>query len=160
MGRSASRQRAGALALETAIVLPVFLLLLIALLVGGMGVFHYQQASCLAQEAARWASVRGRDFQKDTNQSSPTEEQILQQAVLPLAASMDTSQIALQVQWIDQGSSTTQSWDSSPKDVKSLTAQGDWVQDTVRATITYTWSPGLLIGPVTLTSVCEVPMSN
>ena len=68
--------------------LPVYLLLLLSLIVGGLGVFHYQQTACLAQEAARWASVRGSDYQKDTNQPSPTTQQILQQ-VTPLAVGMD-----------------------------------------------------------------------
>jgi Flp pilus assembly protein TadG len=145
--------------LETAIVLPVYLLVLLGLIVGGLGVFHYQQAACLAQEAARWASVRGRDYQADTNQPSPTTQQILQQ-VVPLAASMDTSQISLAVLWINQGTSTTQSWDSAPKDVKSQNAQGDYVSNTVRATITYTWDPGLLFSPVTLSCTSEVPMAN
>ena len=53
------------------------------LIVGGLGVFHYQQTACLAQEAARWASVRGGDYQKDTDQASPTTQQILQQVTEP-----------------------------------------------------------------------------
>jgi Flp pilus assembly protein TadG len=145
---------------ETAIVLPVFLFLLLGLIVGGMGVFHYQQAACLAEEAARWASVRGGDYQKDLNQSSPTQDQIFQQAVLPLAVSMDTSQLSLDVQWVNQAANTVQAWDTASLAVKSVTAQGEYVTNTVRATITYNWSPGLFLGPVSITSVCEAPMSN
>jgi Flp pilus assembly protein TadG len=158
--RSQSRRRPAAQAVEAAIVFPVLLLLLIALIVGGMGVFHYQQAACLAQEAARWASVRGGDYQKDTDQASPTRDQIFQQAVLPLAVSLDPSQLSLQVQWVNQATGAVQDWDGSPKDVKSLTAQGEYVTNSVRATVTWTWSPGVLIGPVTITSVCEAPMAN
>ena len=159
-GRSQLRGRNAALAVETAIVLPVFLFMLLALIVGGMGVFNYQQAACMAQEAARWASVRGGDFQKDTNQSSPTQEQIFQQAVLPLAVSMDATQLSLQVQWVNQAAGTVQAWDGATKEVKSVTSTGEYVTNSVRATITYTWAPGLFLAPIAITSVCEAPMSN
>jgi Flp pilus assembly protein TadG len=158
--RNQVRRRRGAHAVEAAIVLPVMLVLLLGLVVGGMGVFRYQQVACLAQEAARWTCVRGGDYQKDTDAASPTQNQVLQQAVLPLAVGMDPSQLALKAQWIDQGTNTTLDWDSAPKDVKSLNGAGEYVTNTLRITITYTWSPGLFLGPVTLTSVCEVPMSN
>ena len=114
----------------------------------------------LAQEAARWASARGADYQKDTNQSSPTQDQIRDQAVLPLAVSMDTSQLSVQVEWVDKGSNTSTDWDAATKDVKAITPQGEYVNNTVRVTVTYNWSPGILIGPLTLSSRCEVPMSE
>jgi Flp pilus assembly protein TadG len=158
--RNQVRRRRGTQAVEAAVVLPVMLLLLLGLIVGGMGVFRYQQVAWLAQEAARWTCVRGGDYQKDTNANSPTQDQVLQQAVLPLATGMDTSQLALKVQWIDQGTNTIQDWDSAPKDIKSLNGAGEYVTNTLRTTITYNWSPGLFLGTVTLTSVCEVPMSN
>jgi Flp pilus assembly protein TadG len=156
--RSVRRRRA-AVVVETAVVFPLMLLLLLALVVGGMGVFRYQQVACLAQEAARYACVRGGDYEEDANSSSPTQAQILQQAVLPSAANMDTTQLSLQAQWIDQGTGTVWDWDSALKDVKSITAAGEYVNNTVRMTVTYNWSPGLFLGTVTLTSRCEVPMS-
>jgi Flp pilus assembly protein TadG len=152
-------RRRAAVTVEAAVVLPVLLFLILFLIVGGMGVFYYQQVACQAREAARWACVRGGDYQKDTNQESPTQAQIFQQAVLPMAVSMDTSQLSLQVQWIDRGSNTVQPWDGAAKDVKSITPLGEYVTNSVRTTVTYNWSPGLFTGPVTLTSVCELPMS-
>jgi Flp pilus assembly protein TadG len=145
---------------ESAIVFPVVLVLFFGLIVGGIGIFRYQQVACLAQEAARWASVRGGDYQKDTDQNSPTQAQIRDQAVLPLAVSMDTNQLSVQVEWVDQGSNTSTDWDAATKDVKSLTPQGEYVNNSVRVTVTYNWSPGILIGPLTLSSQCEVPMSE
>ncbi len=159
MSRRTPIQRHGSLAVETALVFPVMLFLLLALIVGGMGVFRYQQVANLAQEAARWTCVRGGDYQKDNNLGSPTQAQVLQQVVLPLAVGMDPTQLSLQAQWINQGTNTTQSWDSSPKDVKSINGDGEYVTNTLRMTITYNWSPGLFLGSITLTSVCEVPMS-
>jgi Flp pilus assembly protein TadG len=153
------RRRFGSQTVEAAIVFPVLLFLLLGLILGGMGVFRYQQVACLAQEAARYACVRGGDYQDDNNQDSPSQDQILQQAVLPMAVGMDPGSLSLHVQWIDQGTSTVQDWDAASKDVKSLTQQGEYVTNTVRVTVTYQWSPGLFIGTTTLQSVCEVPMS-
>jgi Flp pilus assembly protein TadG len=158
--RRQSERRRGSQAVEAAIVFPVLMFLLLALIVGGIGVFRYQQVALLSQEASRWAGVRGADFQKDADAPSPTQAQILQQAVLPLAVGMDPSSISLQVQWIDQGNAKITDWDSAPKYVKSQTPGGDWVTNTVRVTVTYQWSPGLLVGPLTLTSCCEGPMSE
>lgn len=151
--------RPGVAALETAFVLPVFIFLLLGLLTGGMGVFRYQQVACLAREAARRASVCGADYQKETNQTSPTQAEIIQQSVTPLAVGMDPASLNVTVQWMNQATNTTQSWDSAPKDVKSINASGEYVTNSVSVTVTYTWAPGLFLGPVTLTSVSQVPMS-
>jgi Flp pilus assembly protein TadG len=154
-----SQPRSAAVQVETAIVLPIFLLVVLGLLVGGMGVFRYQQVACLAREVARRACVSGGDYQKDTNQPSPTRDQLLQQTVLPLAVGMDPEQVGLTVVWIDQGNGSSQDWDAAPKDVKSITASGEYVNNTVRVTVTYNWAPGLFVGSLTLTSTCELPMS-
>src|SRR5580700_6885673 len=152
-------QRSGAHAVEAAIVLPVMLFLLLGLLLGGMGVFHYQQVACQAREAARYACVRGADFHRDTRQQSPSQDAIFQQAVVPCAVSMDTSQLSVSVQWIDESTGTAYDWDTASKNVKSLTALGEYVTNRVRVTVTYVWSPGIFISPITITSVSELPMS-
>ena len=152
--------RSGAAAVEAAIVIPILILLLLGLILGGMGVFHSQQTACLAQEIARYASTHGSDYQKDTNQKSPTQDQIINAVALPLAVSMDASQLSFSIQWINQGANDIQDWDGSPKNVKSLTPNGEYVTNTLRVTVTYNWVPGSFIGANTLTSVCEVPMSN
>jgi hypothetical protein len=51
--------RAAVTAVECAIVLPVTFFLLFALVVGGMGVFRYQEVATLAREGARYASTHG-----------------------------------------------------------------------------------------------------
>ena len=152
--------RSGAHTVEAALVLPPLLFCLLALIVGGLAVFHYQQVTFLAQEAARWACVRGEDYQEDTNQASPTEQQILQQAVLPRAVGVDASRLSLHVQWIDQAAHAAQDWDVAPKYVRSITPQGTYVTNTVQVSVTYTWSPGAFAGPFTVTSTCSLPMSQ
>src|SRR5690242_13165409 len=92
--RQSFAQRRGALTVEASIVMPVMMLLMLMIIVGGYGVFLYEQTALLACEAARWASVRGQSAQP------PTQQQILQNAVLPMATSMDPRNISIQVQLI------------------------------------------------------------
>lgn len=68
---------------EAAILYPVFLLLLLGILVTTLGMFRHSQLSSLSWEAARWASVRGRDHQnhgpdytRDQTLPRPTDEDI------------------------------------------------------------------------------------
>jgi hypothetical protein len=151
--------RPAAVAIEAAFVLPAVILLILALVVGGMGVFRYQQVACLAREATRWAAVRGADYQKQTGKASPTEAQIKQQAVLPLAVGIDPSGLTVAVEWVDNGASTTTAWDKASRAVKTLSASGDYVSSSVRVTVTYEWSPMLIPGTITLISVDQIPMS-
>src|SRR5206468_1516533 len=51
-------------------------------------------------------------------------------------------------------------WDQASKDVLSMTTLGEYVTNTVRVTITYQWSPGGPVGTITLSSVCEIPLSS
>jgi Flp pilus assembly protein TadG len=154
-----SRRRAGATTLEAALVIPIVLFLLLALVVGGTGVFLYQQVACQAREAARWASVRGGDYQKELNQPSPDTQTILQQAVLPKAVAMESDNLSLSVRWVNKATGVASDWDAAPKDVKSVNPAGEYVTNSVRVTVTYQWSPGVLLGNLTLTSTSELPMS-
>ena len=101
MVRRSKCERRGALTLEAAIVLPVLLFLMLMLLIGGIGVFRYQQVACLAREGTRWASVHGSGWQMDNGQAAATQQDILQNAVLPLAVGMDSSAITVQAQLVN-----------------------------------------------------------
>ena len=129
--------------LEAAIVLPVMVFLLLAIVVGGMGVFRYQQVACLAREAARYASVRGTQYQQATDKASPTQDEILQNAVTPLAVGMDSSKITVQIDWINGVTGDVVAWDSAKK-TRSLTNTSVAVTNSVRV-INYVWSPGILV---------------
>jgi Flp pilus assembly protein TadG len=152
-------KRRGAVALETALVYPVLLLVFLGLVVGGMGVFRYQQVACQAREAARYAAVHGGDWQKATDKNSPTQSEIFTNAVLPLLAGMSSDSVTIQIQWIDQSSGTAVDWDKASKSPHSITASGESVTNTVRVTINYQWSPDIIFGPIYMTSTCEVPMT-
>jgi Flp pilus assembly protein TadG len=152
--------RRGATTVEAAIVLPVLLLVVFAIIVGGMGVFRYQLVGHLAREAARYASVHGADWEADQNQAPLTSAQIVQNIVLPSATTLDPSQLTVTVQWVDNGTNQVLDWDSSPRTPKSLNSSGDYVTNNVRVTVRYTWIPETLLPPATLTSVCEIPLSH
>jgi hypothetical protein len=119
---------------------------------------RYQQTACLAREAARWTSVRGGDYERDTNLVSPTKADIWTQAVVPFLMDLDATQLSMKVEWIDKAANQVLDWDDAPKDVRSLNALGEYVTNAVRVTVTIQWNTGLL-GSRTLSSVCEWPMS-
>jgi Flp pilus assembly protein TadG len=145
---------------ESAIVYPVLFLLLFGLIVGGMGVFRYQQVACQAREASRYACVRGARRLLETGQLPPTAATIKQQAVVPLAAGMDPGKLTVQVQWVDEVAGTVSDWDTAIKWPTGTTTTGQVVTNRVRVTVSYQWFPELfLAGPVNLKSVSEVPMA-
>jgi Flp pilus assembly protein TadG len=155
-----TRRRKAAVIVEAAFVLPVLITLLLGLIIGGTGVLYMEQLTEQAREAARWASVRGSDYRKDTSQPSPTQQQILQQVVFPMAVNMDTTQYSISVQWVDVANNAVYDWDSVPKYVKSISSTGEYVTARVRVTLTYNWSPGIWLSPTVIGSVSEYPISN
>ena len=158
--RCSALRRRGALLVEGAIVYPLLLTLILMLIIGGMGVFRYQQVACQAREAARWAAVHGSDWHKETSLAYPTKNDILQKSVLPLAVGMDSTKLTIQVQWISQVSGKLTDWDSAGKHPLSVNTSNQGVADRVRVTVTYQWTPQLfLVGSINLQSTCEIPMS-
>ncbi|AWM39078.1 TadE-like protein [Gemmata obscuriglobus] len=153
-------RRPGASAVETALVLGVLLVLVFGLIAGGTGVFRQQQMECLACEGARWASARAGDYQKDTNGPCPTAQQIADRAVAPLAVGVDPAALGVKVEWIDGATNTAWDWDAAPKDVRSVTASGEYVTNSVRVTVTYQWAPGTFWSPRAIGGVCVMPLSN
>ena len=132
------------------IVLPV--ICLVMLIVGGMGVFRYQQVACLAREAARYASVRGTQYQQTTDKTPPTQDEIVQAAVTPMAVGMDLAKISVQIEWIDGVTGNAVAWDSAKKTPRSLTATSVAVTNSVRVRVNYVWAPGVILpGSMTLT---------
>jgi Flp pilus assembly protein TadG len=152
--------RRGVVALEGAIVYPVFVLVLLLLVVGGVTVFRYQQVAMLSQEASRWVSVRGSDWAKATDSESPTESEIRAEVVLPLAAGMKPTDLTVKVEWVNGETGEAEEWDDSEKTPVTEHADGTRIANRVRVTVGYRWAPGLLFaGTVKLQSVAEIPMS-
>lgn len=141
--------RRGATVVECAIVYPVTFLLILGLCIGGMGIFRYQQVASLAREAARWASVRGGGYAKDTGKPAATAQDIYDNAIAPNAVSFDMSRLSYSVEWRT---------DNYPKVV--ITDNGAALANTVTVTVTYQWIPEAFLGGVQLRSTSVMPMSN
>jgi Flp pilus assembly protein TadG len=136
------RHRRGTTAVEFAVACPILFFLLFATIVGGMGVFRYQQVAAVAREGARWACVRGGQYEQDTGKPAATPEDVYNKAILPAATMLRPENLSYSVTW-DQSNMPLQVTD----DVQEPFG------NTVTVTVNYQWFPELLlIGPFTLTS--------
>jgi Flp pilus assembly protein TadG len=94
-----SDRRRGATVLECAIVYPVTFLLLLGILIGGMGVFRYQEVASIAREASRWASVHGKQYATETGKPAATATDVYNNVIVPKAVSLDLSRLTYSVTW-------------------------------------------------------------
>jgi Flp pilus assembly protein TadG len=145
--RRAGRRR-GVTTVEMAFVTPFFVLLIFGLIVGGLGVFRYNELATLSREGSRYASVRGMDYQQRTGNPAATAESIHAEAVLPRAIGLDTSRL-----------STTASWDKS-KYPRQMETNGTITTNYVTVTVTYRWRPEIFFGgEIVMSSTSRMPMS-
>ena len=156
-----SRQRRGAAMVEFAVVAPVLLLLVFAQIVGGLGIFRYQEVAHLARDGARYASTHGGMYQQEgidqrTGVPAVTSSAQLSSYLAGEAVLLDPSQLQVNVSWTQPTTMPTYAvWNPN------LTPPGySNMQNYVMVTVTYQWFPELyLIGPITLTSTSEMQMS-
>ena len=147
--RTSSRRNGGTL-VEMAVILPVVFLLIFGLIVGGIGIFHYQEVARLAREGARWAAVHGTDYAREKNTTAATASDVYDNAIKPNIVTLDTSKITYSVSW-DRANSP---WSLSPTDNFEKP-----VGNTVSVTVTYQWMPEwFMVGPINLSSTSTVPM--
>jgi Flp pilus assembly protein TadG len=142
------KRRCGTTTIEFAITCPIVFFLVFAIIVGGLGVFRYQQVAALAREGARWASVHGGQYAKETNQPAATPADIYANAIAPSAVALDPSKLSYAVTW------NHNNW---PLSVNNNAQQP--IGNTVTVTVTYQWIPEMyLAGPYTLTSTSTAQM--
>jgi len=147
--RSSRGQRNGFMASESLIVLPTLFFLIIATVVGGYGIFRYQQIAALAREGARWASVHGGQYQRETGNPAASPSDVYDNAIAPYATNLDLSQLTYSV-----------SWDLDNAPLRVDTDYEKPTGNTVTVTINYNWFPEMyLVGPITLSSTSTMPMS-
>ena len=79
--RTAGQRRRGAAIVETALVLPAAIVFILMILIGGLGVFRYNELALLAREGARYASVHGKQYEKETGNSAATAQDIYDNAI-------------------------------------------------------------------------------
>jgi Flp pilus assembly protein TadG len=141
--------RRGTTTVEFAVTCPIVFFLIFATVVGGLGVFRYQQVAAAAREGARYASVHGGDYEQETGNPAATPEDIYTKAILPAASSLDPSLLSYSVTW--------------NKNNMPLDASGSYetpTGNTVTVTVTYQWLPEMyLAGPYTLSSTSAAQMA-
>jgi Flp pilus assembly protein TadG len=124
---------------EAALVYPVVFLFILGLASAGMGIFRYQEVASLAREGSRYASTHGRQYQAETGKPAATAADVHENAILPKAVGLDTTQLASSV-----------TWNSNNQPPNS----------TVTVTVTYKWKPEVfLLGTFTLSSTSTMPMA-
>jgi Flp pilus assembly protein TadG len=159
-------RRNGVTVVEFAFVAPVALLLIFAQIVGGLATARYHEVSHLARECARYASTHGGAYRWEgiaeatgvpaVASSSDLSDFLAQRAVM-----LDPSKIQVDVSWTAPGSLTTRNMPTYVDTDPNLVPPGQSVfQNNVIVTLRYQWFPEVpLIGPLTLTSTSEMPMS-
>src|SRR5690242_4560326 len=112
-------RRSGAALVEAAIVVPVLLLLLYCLFCGAIMVITVDQVDTAAREGARWASVRGKQYEFETKNTAASASDISDYTKTQ-PVTLDTSQMTV-----------TSSWNTNNRPGNYVTVQ-----------VTYNW-PGL-----------------
>jgi len=143
-------RRRGTTTVEFAITCPIAFFVIFAIIVGGLGVFRYQQVASAAREGARWASVHGGQYAEETNKPAATPADIYTNAILPAAGALDPSNLTYEV-----------TWDKSNMPLEVV--GGNYEKptgNTVTVTVNYQWFPEMyLIGPYALTSTSTAQMA-
>jgi Flp pilus assembly protein TadG len=171
--RLVPRRRQAATLLESALVLPVTFLLLLGLLVGGMGVFRYQEVAHVARLTARYAAVHGGQYAVDNAAAiqagtlpNVNESYLSQNIAATNAVALDPHRLSVSVtmttlsgsyDWNDTTDTNNRLPYSTYTDSNGNT---NYVTNTVQVTVSYQWMPEwFLAGPITMTSTSVVPMS-
>jgi hypothetical protein len=149
--RLRSEPRSGTTAVEGVAVYPVVLFLMLALVVGAMGIFRYQEVATLAREAARYACVHGTQYAKEAGVTAPTPQDIVDNAVTNRAVALDLSRLDCAITYTTSNQPYHTKVDASGNIVP--------VQNTVQVTLTYHWVPEALLGGLTLSSTAVMPMA-
>ena len=129
--------RRGTAVVETAIVLPITLLILLATIVGGLGVFRYQEVALLAREGARYAAVHGTKYAQVSGNAAATASDVYTNAIAPKMVILDPSLLTYSVTWTP---------DNQPG-------------GTVKVKVSYQWIPESFFSAVTLSSTASQTVS-
>jgi hypothetical protein len=165
---SQKQERPGTNLVEFALIGNVVLLLILGLIMGGMGIFRYQEMAHLARLTARYAASHAGQYAKENSQAiqagtlpDANEAYLLNNIVKANAVALDPALIQVQVSinrpdgtfdW-DDTASTSNRWPTT------TTGSNQQVTNTVTVTVTYSWVPeGYFSGPVMLQSTSVMPM--
>jgi Flp pilus assembly protein TadG len=160
-----ARRHLGTTMVESALILSVTFLILLALITGGLGVMRYQQMAALAREATRAASVRGGQYRQDNGlpagTSSDWSTDVYNTSTntlrLPSNVLLTVSDIGLDPTAL----TVTPSWPDGSNWPYHVTSDNGTVSaNRVQVTITYAWLPEAFFGGVTLGSTSQMQITN
>lgn len=85
------RRRSGTTLVESAFVYPLLFFIFLSMIIGGIGVFRYQEMAALAREASRYASTHGAQYRKDAGLGTGTAGVAESTSPLPSTAPYNTA---------------------------------------------------------------------
>lgn len=160
------RRRQGVAAVEFAVACGVTLVLILGIIVGGLGVYRYQEVAHLAREGARYASTHGGQYKRDgidkkTGVAAISSSDDLRTYLLPKTNLLKAQDLQITVTWSAAGQFTPSNMPSYSDPDPTLVPPGQKViYNNVTVTVTYQWYPEVyLFGPYNLTSTSTVQMS-
>jgi Flp pilus assembly protein TadG len=139
---NAARPRKATSMIEGAFALPVFLLVLLGTIVGGVAVFRHQQLSALSRAGARWASCHGATYQQDYG--APTGD--VHGFIRSKLVGIDPATVTIRVMHLSFGDtvptgSLINNWGSSSRRVYSDRGDGTQERCRVAVEIVFPWTP-------------------
>jgi Flp pilus assembly protein TadG len=178
------RKREAATAVEAAVVLPIAIFLVLATMVGGMGVSEYQQMAHIARETARFASVHGGQYAKQNAAAiaagtlPKVDKQYLIDYARSKASGLNKGKLEVKVTMTvltpgatSASSTETVDWDTTTTN-QNRSPYSAWINNSttpasnvevcnvVTVQVSYLWTPGLFgVGPKKLTSTVVTGMS-
>ena len=132
MNKRRYNNRRGTAAVEFAVIGSAAFTILIGLLVGGLGVFRYQQVASLARNGSRWASVHGTQYASFTGKPAATASDVYNNAISPYAAGLNLGNLTYSVTWNKS---------NSPSYAAVVSGNTVSVANTVAVTVNYQWLP-------------------
>ena len=137
-------RRSGTSVVECAVVAPLVFIFVLALMIGAIGIFRYQEVASLARRGARYAIVHGTQYAATSGNPAATP------AIKPNAVALDLNKLSYSVTW-----NTT----NAPTHGAVVNGSPVAIQNTVTVTVNYVWIPEAYFGGVTLSSTSVMVMS-
>ena len=158
-------RRSAATAVEFAIVAGITFFLIFALVIGGMGIFRYQEVAHLAREGSRYASVHGGQYHLDGIDTQTGVPQVVASSdLVPIiqgkSVALDPTLLSVSVSYSVPGYTPPNMPFYDDTDPNLIPPGQIALLNYVTVTVTYQWTPVLyLTGPITLTSTSTVQVN-
>src|SRR5262249_14709888 len=145
-----AKKRAATTMVECAFIFPVTFLLLLGIVIGGLGMFRYQEMAHLARVASRYAATHGSQWARETGNTPVTPSDIYNATVVPGAVALDLTQMTYSI---------TYNTSSDVYHTNTVNGQVVGTYNTVSVTLTYQWLPEAILGGVSMRSTSVMNMS-